>query len=853
MWEWQAVRASSRSAMRWRLTNTPIRLKAAMILLPPAMAAMISVGFGLWTAGGKAQAAGQTRALFEVGSAAAEATQRMQAERAAAAGVLLPESGAQPGVYEQRIGQTDQAVAEFRRHRQGLDEPPPGVAAVLARVDNDLRDLEGQRLRVRSGGQVALSAAMFGYRIAIADLIAYRQVVAQTGAGPVLADEMRAAVALSQAREAVGLQQVAVLQALSLEQLTPSLNQEIVASRGMHEQAMREFAALSRPQWRALAGRTLTGPDMLEAARMEGTVASTVLYEPVRLSGGAAQWSQVTTARADLLRTVESSVDADVQAAVDAERGRQIRSVAVQGGAVLAVLLVALLFTAQVARSLVERLRTLETSALRVASTGLPELVQRLRATTDPAQAVALAERSAAVVAVDVTGADEVGRVADAFNSVHAAAMHTAAAEARLRTQVVQMITSVARRVQVMSARVISGLDGLERDETDPDKLAQVFAVDHNATRLRRYAASLLIVAGGGPGQSQTEPVPVDQLLSGALSEVEGYQRIRFGDLVDAVVDPRAVDAVVHILAELLDNATSFSDPQEPVVVSAQWQGWDLLIRVADVGIGVKPGELERLNARLASPGMDVDVADRMGLIVVSRLAAQYAVKVQLQAGKPGGLVASVLVPAELVTRVQRVYIPRTDPALPTPLRPATAPPVLPSTGTGWGSSAGGPDAAGSGAVRTGTATDVTMELPGLGTDAAPARVSTVVMTAQDGQPVIFEQMRQASPWLWPNAPGTHASAPFDTAADAAWWAARATAQPATDGTTTTGLPRRRPGAHVIPSGPTGAAQPGRLETAAPVIDPVAVRAQVAATMRGLNAAAGRLPSPHPASTGEHA
>ncbi|MEU9507753.1 nitrate- and nitrite sensing domain-containing protein [Micromonospora sp. NPDC048170] len=813
------------------LADLPVRLKAALIVVPTVLAAVLSTGFGLWASVREAGATRRAGDMFIAGGAAGEVTQRLQVERNAAVGLLLPGSTVTPAAFERAVQDTDRAVSRFHEQRDRLDDVPESVRLVLTRVDAGLMDVGAQRQRVRGDGLVSLSAVAFGYRGVIADLDDLLPAVAQSGVTPQLADEMRAAAALSRARESVGQQQVAVLQALAATRLTPALHAEIVAARSAQDEALREFDALARPSWQALLGRTLTGPDVLAAVRLDGAVSGTGVYEPVRLAGGAAQWSRVMTTRADLLAQVQSAVNGDIESAADDLWMEQVRSAALQAAVLIVMLSVAVVTAVRVARSLVGQLSLLEQGARRVADVELPGLVRRLRAASDPTAAQRLAE-GAGGVAVPVVGRDEVGQVADAFNLVLRSAVDATVDQARGRALVSAMITSVGRRVQALTEQLLGSIDLLERDEEDPDRLAMVFAADQQATRLRRFGANLLIVAGGGPGQSQRMPVELGDLVNAALSETEGFARIGVERLVGVEIDARAVNAVKSILAELLDNATRFSADQ--VQVSAAWSGRDVQILVVDSGLGLGAEQLERANALLASPEVEVTVTDQMGLVVISRLAREFGVRVRLNMTRPTGITAEVTVPAEYVTRVhvreivvpsqvQRHSRPELAPA-PQPVAPAQpVVPAVPRTGDGWA----GPTRP----LPTVPASppDVTVEL--LPVRRERATRSLPAGRSRPADTPVFREVAARSPWLWPEV---NDAGGFRTAADAGWEAAASTAEPATDGRTASGLPRRRPHAHVVPGGlPT---QRTGSEPSAP-IDPAAIRAQVAGTMRGLRAA----------------
>ncbi|QOC94408.1 nitrate- and nitrite sensing domain-containing protein [Micromonospora craniellae] len=769
--------------------------------------------------------------MFGVSAAAGEVTQRLQAERTAALGLLLPGSRVTPADFERAVQETGHAVSRFRELRMRISRLPESVRAVLTRVDSGLVDVSAQRQRVRGDSPVAMSAVAFSYRGVIADLDDLLPTAAQSGVTPELADEMRASAALSRARESVGQQQVAVLQAVAARRLTPALHAEIVAARSAQDEALREFDGLARPSWRARLGRTLTGEDVLAAVRLDGVVSGTGVYEPVRLPGGAQQWARVMTSRADLLAQVQRSVDADISAAARGLWLVQVRSAVVQAVVLVVMVLVAVVTAVRVARSLVAQLSSLEQGARRVTEVELPALVQRLRATSDPAVARQVAE-GAGGVAVPVVGRDEVGQVAGAFNQVLKAAVDAVAGQARSRAVVSAMITSVGRRVQTLTDQLLGSIDLLERDEEDPDRLARVFTADQQATRLRRYGGNLLIVAGGGPGQSQREPVVLADLVNAALSETEGFARIRVGRLVEVEIDARAVDAVKSILAELLDNATRFSAGE--VQVFGVWAGHDVQILVVDTGLGLLPEQFARANALLASPEVEVAVTDQMGLVVVSRLAREFGVRARLNATRPTGVTAEVVVPAMYVTRVRvrEIVVPGQAPR-PAGPDPVSAPPAvssMPRTGTGWaGPSAPAPVVP---PRARPVPSDATMELPAVPRQRGPLPLPPGA--AEPGEPPMFRQLSAQSPWLWPVRGDGTGDGGFHTGADAGWQAAASAADPSTDGRTASGLPRRRPQAHVVPGGsPTPRPSAG----AAPPIDPAAIRAQVAGTMRGLKAA----------------
>ena len=309
------------------------------------------------------------------------------------------------------------------------------------------------------------------------------------------------------------------------------------------------------------------------------------------------------------------------------------------------MLLLAILFAWLVARSMARSLRELRQGALSVAQFGLPHAVSRLR---DPSLSGSLTPAQVAdqiAEPLPVRSRDEFGQVTEAFNAVHLEAVRTAAEQAALRSSVATMFVNLARRSQILVDRLIGHLDRLERGEEDPDRLAELFQLDHLATRMRRNDENLLVLAGADSTRMQREPAALIDVLRAAQSEVEHYTRIEFGMIDrDIEVSAHAVNDMVHLVAELFDNATAFSPPNSTRHGRGPPARRRRAALVEDRGIGISREQLRDLNERLANPPMvDVAVSRMMGLVVVARLANRHGVKVELRpADTERGTVAEV-------------------------------------------------------------------------------------------------------------------------------------------------------------------------------------------------------------------
>ncbi|GGS15830.1 MULTISPECIES: sensor histidine kinase [Actinokineospora] len=315
---------------------------------------------------------------------------------------------------------------------------------------------------------------------------------------------------------------------------------------------------------------------------------------------------------------------------------------------VLLAILAAMVVTFVVARSLLVPLRVLRRDALDVANRRLPETVQRILADPDPVEAA-----KNAVEPVPVFTREETGQLARSFDAVHDQAVRMATEQALLRDNINSIFVNLSRRSQTLVERQLALIDRLEQDEQDPDQLASLFELDHLATRMRRNSESLLVLSGSGLSRQLSRPVPAAEVVGAAVSEVEQYARIEVLSAPEISVQGRAVSDLVHLIAELLDNATSFSEPDKKVYVRmAVTRKKELAVQITDSGVGMSADEIEAANLRLADPpDLDVAVTRRMGLYVVARLAKRHDIKVRLRENEDieGGLIARITVPAALV------------------------------------------------------------------------------------------------------------------------------------------------------------------------------------------------------------
>jgi signal transduction histidine kinase len=328
---------------------------------------------------------------------------------------------------------------------------------------------------------------------------------------------------------------------------------------------------------------------------------------------------------------------------------RLVLEAALAGGLGLAAVVASIFLLVWFGRKVTRDLGGLNDSVREMADERLPRVVEQLRRGDD----VDVAAESPQPGTSSIT---EVSRIAESFGTVQGAAVSAAVDQAQLRKGVNEVFLNISMRNQSLLHRQLGMLDSMERRTSEPGALADLFRLDHLTTRMRRYAEGLIILSGAVPGRGWRDPVPVVDILRAAVAEVEDYVRVDVTSESDDLVAGNAVSDVIHLIAELIENAAAFSPPNTRIEVRAERVGTGLVAEVEDRGLGMSPDELDDINARLASPPeFDPAHSDQLGLFVVSRLAARHAIKVSLRRSVYGGTMAVVLMPFGVVVRQEEV------------------------------------------------------------------------------------------------------------------------------------------------------------------------------------------------------
>ena len=672
------------------LRNWPVSRRLVVVIVLATVMGLVFGGLRVSSAVGTADSFARTTQLAALGEQVTALAQAMETERDVTAAVAADENlptfltavKASPTVTAalnkdlkqqmkaQTIAQaaTNTAAARTRSLAVQIGSQfPASTQQKAATVVSQIDLIPG--LRSQLGSQPP-SETIQAYSEAIATFFNLNDEITSSSGDPALADEVRTLGAMSRAKDQAS-QQCAILYAALIEAKyndPGALNdaggdQSLTDAAGLEQADLVTFqtsatqvqldAFLKTVASREVDTAQLLG-NFINAAPNLQNVGSLNTQGSVTITSASAPelWDSTMSDLVNRMRTIELQVASSIvtrsQTLKQGAQQSAVLAAAVTGG----VLLLVLIATIIVARSLVEPLRRLQAGALEIASIRLPSRVAEIGQSADP-------EVSLQVDPIGVDSTDEIGRVARAFDQVHQEAVRLAGNEAMLRGNVSAMFISLSRRSVPLIDRLTRMIDALEQNEDDPDRLSSLFSMDHLVTRMRRNSENLLVLAGEEPVRKWSEPVPLADVARAATSEIEQYGRVMLNVQPGVVISGQTAADIVHLLAEIIENATIFSPRDTPVYVSGQEVSTGgVLLEIRDSGIGVSSTRLDEMNWRLDNPPLvDVSVSRHMGLFAVSRLAARNGVRVRLRAASPQGLSALVWLPGTITGRESAKYI----------------------------------------------------------------------------------------------------------------------------------------------------------------------------------------------------
>ena len=358
-----------------------------------------------------------------------------------------------------------------------------------------------------------------------------------------------------------------------------------------------------------------------------------------------AVWNASSGAVLGAMLTASGSAAAQLSTISNSDSRGLFTQAIVAGGVGLLAVIVSVFLVLWFGRKVTADLIRLYTSVRGMAEERLPRVVERLRRGDD---VDVLAESPPP----DSSSIQEISQIARSFGIVQEAAVAAAVEQARLRKGVNQVFLNISMRNQSLLHRQLGMLDSMERRTSEPEALADLFRLDHLTTRMRRHAEGLIILSGATPGRGWRGPVPVVDVLRAAIAEVEDYVRVDVTSESNDLVAGNAVNDIIHLVAELVENATAFSPPNTRIEIRADRVGTGLVAEIEDRGLGISQEELASINGRLANPPeFDLANSEQLGLFIVSRLAARHAIKVSLRPSAYGGTTAIIVLPFGVIVR----------------------------------------------------------------------------------------------------------------------------------------------------------------------------------------------------------
>ncbi|MGI8449165.1 MAG: nitrate- and nitrite sensing domain-containing protein [Streptosporangiaceae bacterium] len=709
-----------------------IRQRIFLLTLVPVLSLIALYVFATFlTARGAVNLSQATTIKSATGEPAGAFLSQLDAERPLAMVYLSSPTGANLATLQ---FQQNRTAATATALRAALNSPSTMSNATapekqaIATLLNDVKGLPALRAQVRSQ-IIGKSRALDEYDTIVADGYAVidQAILEQTNAS--LVTQALAFVRMGRSEDLM-LQESAILSGDLAARSFPAADRQLFtqlvgARRALYAQTLPDL----RPQYRAYYTRDVSPQASTALTGLENQLMSdtrTGSPPPVLPQ----QWEAAVGGVAAGLSKAGTQASNQITAQASTNSHNTYLELILAGGLGLLAVILSILVSLVVGRGLVRELAALRQAALELAHKRLPDVVKRLAAGQD----VDLTEEAPELPA----SSDEIGQVRQAFAAVQQTAVEAAVGQARLRQGISDIFRNLARRSQSLLHRQLALLDAMERRAREPEELEDLFRIDHLTTRMRRHAESLIILSGDSPARAWRRPVPFVDVLRAAVAEVEDYTRIKVASNTRAAITGPAVADVIHMIAELAENAVVFSPPNTPVLISGDVVGRGFAVEIEDRGLGLSEERRAELNDLLENPPpFDLSGSDQLGLFVASQLARKHNIRISLRGSPYGGTTAIVLIPTALVVSEESYQQDVPDPAT-------------------------GVQLSGRHAARddTGSLTAVTGDLAG--TAGASAGTSRVTVAAPDDAAQRWPAESGADPWT------AHVAAETWTDADAA-------------------------------------------------------------------------------------
>jgi signal transduction histidine kinase len=647
-----------RKASRRALKNWRVRSRLLLLITIPTLTAVVLGGTRIVSSVQSALTFQRVEQLAQLSSSVTTLAGRLEDERDQTVIYLAQqEAGSKTATTQlvqvkRQYALSAQPAAQVRAGVNAIGSTfPVQVQQDAAQIRSELAALPSLRA-ASTGAKASVVGVIANYAASISTLLNIDDDIALGSGDASLASSVRALGQISRIEEDTSQQRAVLGAALTLKTFEPGMLTDLVTAQAAEQAGIPQFDAVATPQQAALYRNTVSGNQVNSAQQDEqhaidlGTTFSNITGQLTNSGITVQQWMRAATTKIDDLRQVERTIVSAAKTRANQLRRTAIIDAIIIGVAVTVLLGLALVLTSLVGRSMVRPLRRLRAGALEIAGLQLPETVRRMSESDGSGSPLA-------VEPIDVDSADEIGEVARAFDQVHREALRLAANEAALRGNVNAMFVNLSRRSQSLVERQIRLIDELEQGEQDAERLGSLFQMDHLATRMRRNSENLLVLAGHDSSRRWNQPVALVDVLRAAVSEIEQYERVSLNVQPGISARGHAVNDAVHLLAELAENATSFSSAETPVTISGHLlSSGGVLLDITDQGVGMGAEEMAHANWRLDNPPVvDVAVSRRMGLFVVARLAARHGIRVRLRPAASGGLTALVWLPDEVVSR----------------------------------------------------------------------------------------------------------------------------------------------------------------------------------------------------------